>query len=112
VVADETKLSPRLCHRFPIPVEVVPAALATVTRALKAMGAEVLLRTAVKKAGPVVTDLGNLLLDAAFHAEFDPRALEEELKLIPGVLEDGLFTKKKPELLIGRGDGRVEHKAG
>ena len=49
---------------------------------------------AVRKAGPVVTDLGNLLLDVMFREVFDPRRMEDELKLIPGVLENGLFTKK------------------
>jgi ribose 5-phosphate isomerase A len=110
VVADDSKLSRRLCEHFAIPVEIVPAALAPVTRALEALGAEVSLRMAVKKAGPVVTDHGNLLLDAAFSAAFDPPALERELKLIPGVLENGLFTKKTPELLIVHSDGRIEHR--
>jgi ribose 5-phosphate isomerase A len=65
---------------------------------------------AVKKAGPVVTDLGNLLIDVTFRRSFDAQRMEDELKLIPGVLEDGLFTKNRPELLVGRADGSVEHR--
>ncbi len=109
VIADESKLSTRLCERFPVPVEIVPCAMSPVARALTAMGAKVTLREGVKKAGPVVTDHGNLILDALFQGDFDARALEEKIKLIPGVLEDGLFTKKRPELLISRKDGTVEH---
>lgn len=110
IIVDEAKLSARLCDRFAIPVEVAAAAMATASRALVAMGGSVSLRQAVRKAGPVVTDLGNLLLDVTFSSPFDPREMEDALKRIPGVLEDGLFTKKTPELLVGYADGRMEHK--
>jgi ribose 5-phosphate isomerase A len=110
VIADESKLSSRLCEKFPIPVEILPGALGPVSRALESMGARVSLREATKKAGPVVTDHGNLLLDAFFTKRFDPAALEAELKLIPGVLEDGIFTKRKPELLIVRADGTIDYR--
>jgi ribose 5-phosphate isomerase A len=112
VVAEESKLSERLCEHSAIPVEIIPAALVPVMRTLRSMGAEVSLRIAVMKAGPVVTDHGNLLLDATFRDRFDAPRLEIDLKGIPGVLENGLFTRKKPELLLGRSDGRVEHLPG
>jgi len=108
---DEAKISARLCDRFAIPLEIAIPAIATVTRAVQALGAAVSLRQAVRKAGPVVTDLGNLLLDVTFAGPFDPRAMEDELNRIPGVLENGLFTRKTPELLVGFFDGRVEHRA-
>lgn len=108
ILVDHTKLSPRLCEHFAIPVEVVADAVAPVRRRLEEMGGEVSLRMALRKAGPVVTDLGNLLLDVTFRGTFDPRKMEEELKLIPGVLEDGLFTKRPPTLVIGREDGSIE----
>jgi len=111
IVVDQTKLSPRLCERFAIPVEVVADALTPVSRRLREMGGEVSLRMAVRKAGPVVTDLGNLLLDVTFRNAFEPRKMEEELKLIPGVLEDGLFTKKVPQLVVGHPDGTIEVRA-
>ncbi len=107
-IVDESKLSRRLCDRFAIPVEVITDAVATVSRRLSAMGGEVKMRMAVRKAGPVITDLGNLLLDVTFRDPFDPKKLETELKLIPGVLEDGLFTHKPPHLLIGHADGSIE----
>jgi len=108
IVVDHTKLSQRLCEKFAIPVEVVVDAVAPVRRRLEEMGGEVSLRMAVRKAGPVVTDLGNLLLDVTFRGVFDPGKMENELKLIPGVLEDGLFTKRPPALVVGRADGSVE----
>jgi ribose 5-phosphate isomerase A len=72
------------------------------------MGGEVSLRKAMRKSGPVVTDLGNLLLDVTFRDSFEPRKMEEEIKLIPGVLENGLFTKKTPQLVVGHSDGAIE----
>ncbi len=110
VIVDDAKLSARLCDRFAIPVEIVPQALTTVRARVKAMGGEAVLRDGLRKAGPVVTDLGNLLLDVTFRAAFDPHAMEDELKLIPGVLENGLFTKNRPELLIAHPDGGLEHR--
>ena len=111
IIVDHTKLSQRLCDRFAIPVEIVADALAPVSARMKEMGGEAVLRMALRKAGPVVTDLGNLLLDVTFRQAFDPGKMEDELKLIPGVLENGLFTKKKPELLVGHADGSLEYRA-
>jgi ribose 5-phosphate isomerase A len=110
IIVDASKLSPRLGARFPVPVEVVVDALATVRKRLEEMGGVASLRMAERKAGPVVTDLGNLLLDVAFAQAFDPVEREAEIKLIPGVLEDGLFTRKTPELLIGKAGGGLEHR--
>ena len=108
IIVDHTKLSPRLCQRCAVPVEVVVDAVAPVSKRLRELGGEVSLRMAVRKAGPVVTDLGNLLLDVTFRNVFDPRIMEDVLKLIPGVLENGLFTKKTPLLVVGMADGSIE----
>ncbi|MGA2639321.1 MAG: ribose-5-phosphate isomerase RpiA [Spirochaetia bacterium] len=108
IIVEQMKLSPRLCARFAVPVEVVADALTPVSRRLREMGGEVSLRKAMRKSGPVVTDLGNLLLDVTFRDSFEPRKMEEEIKLIPGVLENGLFTKKTPQLVVGHSDGAIE----
>ena len=110
IIVDHTKLSARLCNHFPVPVEIVVDSLEVVKKRLREMGGKVSLRVGEGKAGPVITDLGNLLLDVIFPATFDPGRREEEIKLIPGVLENGLFTRKIPELLIGAADGGLEHR--
>ena len=92
VVVDETKLVDRLGSKMAVPVEVLPFAVGPVTRAIQRLGGEPTLRMAVKKAGPVVTDQGNLVIDARFAAIPDPARLERELKMIPGTLENGLFV--------------------
>jgi ribose 5-phosphate isomerase A len=107
IVIDRGKQSERLGTLFPVPLEVVPGAILPVRRALQALGAEVGLRMAVRKAGPVVTDLGNVLLDARFREAFDPAAMEAALDAIPGVLANGLFTRRRPDVLAA-GPGGIE----
>jgi ribose 5-phosphate isomerase A len=108
VVVDESKLAENLALKFPLPVEVVPEARKTAAAALESLGAAVTLREAVRKAGPVITEHGNLLLDLRFSAPVDPAALEAELNRIPGVVENGFFTRLHPRVFIGRADGTVE----
>jgi ribose 5-phosphate isomerase A len=101
VVVDDGKLVDRLGSRFPVPVEVLPMAQPLVARALAELGAEVELRMAVRKAGPVVTDQGNLILDARFATIDDPAGLERTINNIPGVLDNGIFAGLADIVLIG-----------
>jgi ribose 5-phosphate isomerase A len=108
IVVDETKLAENLGLKFPVPLEVVPEARIPVIKALEALGAEPLLREAVRKAGPIITEHANLLLDLRFKAPVDCAALETELNRIPGVVENGFFTRLRPRVFIAHGDGTVE----
>ena len=101
VVVDETKLSPALGTNFALPVEVLPDAYRQVQDALRDMGSDPVLRMAVRKAGPVVTDQGNLIIDAKFDQIDDPASLEPAINNIPGVLENGLFVGVASEVLVG-----------
>lgn len=110
IVVDESKLVDHLGLTFPIPVEVIPEARLPVQRALEALGAEVRLREAMRKAGPVITEHANLILDIRFPTAIDPEAMEGRIKAIPGVVENGLFTRRHPRLFIGHADGSVEER--
>ncbi len=102
VVVDSTKLVNRLNLDFPLPVEVVPSAWMQVKSSLENLGASAVLRMAVKKAGPVVTDQGNLVLDLKMQDGIEnPKELELIINNIPGVLENGLFVDVADEVLIG-----------
>lgn len=101
VVVDSSKLVDRLGTTFPLPVEVLPMAVAPVTKALKALGGTPELRMGVKKDGPVITDQGNMVLDVKFDAIENPAELEKTLNNIPGVLENGLFVGVATEVLVG-----------
>ena len=99
ILADRSKFVSRLCEKFPIPVECVPAACKSVTTRLYELGADdVHLRLAGKaKDGPVLTENGNYILDAHFPQMND--SLESSIKQIVGVLESGLFIGYPIEVL-------------
>jgi ribose 5-phosphate isomerase A len=107
VVVGPNKVVARLGTTFPLPVEVVPFARAAVQRALRALGAEPVLRA---PDGAVVrTDNGNEILDARFADGIaDARALETAIDAIPGVVESGIFVQLAHVLVVGHPDGRVE----
>ena len=103
IVVDETKLVKSLNLQFPLPVEVIPSAWKQVLETIKKMDAVVTLRMATKKAGPVVTDQGNLVLDVLFKDGIkEPRNIESKINNIPGVLENGLFVDLTDEVLVGK----------
>ncbi|MCL2128010.1 MAG: ribose-5-phosphate isomerase RpiA [Treponema sp.] len=108
ITVDESKLAGALGTGFPVPVEVVPEARVSAGRALEALGAEVKLREALRKAGPVITEHGNLILDILFKAPVDPVKMEREINCIPGVVENGFFTRVHPEIYIARSNGTVD----
>ena len=102
VVVDSTKLVDRLNLSFLLPVEVLPGAWRQVKQQLEALGGSAELRMAQRKAGPVVTDQGNLVLDAKLDGGIsDPVALEQTINNISGVLENGLFVNITDEVLVG-----------
>jgi ribose 5-phosphate isomerase A len=102
VVVDATKLVQCLNLDFLLPVEVLPGAWVQVQSRLKSLGGAAELRMATRKAGPVVTDQGNLVLDVRFEAGIsDPIALERDINNLPGVLENGLFVNLADEVLVG-----------
>jgi len=102
VVVDSTKLVDRLNLDFLLPVEVLPGAWRQVKQELKKLGGLAELRMAQRKAGPVVTDQGNLVLDVKLDGGIDdPTVLEQTINNIPGVLENGLFVNLADEVLVG-----------
>lgn len=101
VVVDSGKLVDKLGSVFAVPVEVIPMALTPVTNAIKALGGKPELRMGLKKAGPVITDQGNMVLDVTFDSIDDPVNLEKTLNNIPGVLENGIFVNCADVVLVG-----------
>ncbi|KAJ3342569.1 hypothetical protein HDU93_001957 [Gonapodya sp. JEL0774] len=91
-----------------VPIEVIPMAWVPVAKKLKALGAiTVNLRMAVRKAGPVITDNGNLILDTHFGPIRNPAELEVTVRTVTGVVEVGLFVGMAEVALFGRADGSV-----
>lgn len=107
IVADSSKDVQSLGTKFPLPVEVISDARVPVIKELEKLGAFCVLREGVKKAGPVITDNGNMILDCTWKAPVDPAEMEEKINKITGVVECGFFTKIHPVAFIAREDGTV-----
>ncbi len=106
IVADENKKVKVLGeNNHPVPLEVVPFAAKPVMLKIQKMGGKPVLREAKRKVGPVITDNGNVILDACFGQIEDPSKLATELKTLPGVVETGLFVRMADLAYIGRSSG-------
>lgn len=103
IVVDESKHAGTLDAA--VPVEVLGFAAEPVVVALEEIGADVSLRMAGGKDGPVVTDNGNLVVDADFGTIEDPETLGGVIAEVPGVVEHGLFVDVADEIHVGSGDG-------
>ena len=101
VVVDAGKLVEKLGSTFLLPVEVIPMAMTPVMRAIEKLGGKPELRMGVKKAGPVITDQGNMVIDVKFDSIDNPAELEKTLNNLPGVLENGLFVGVANLVLVG-----------
>nr|WP_306266265.1 ribose-5-phosphate isomerase RpiA [Pararhizobium sp. IMCC3301] len=109
VIADHSKLVGTL-GAFPLPLEVIPFGLAATRRAIEhlcrdtfALAGPLTLR---KNAGnPVLTDSGNVVLDASFGRIPDPEGLAAELSQIPGLVEHGLFINIADIAFVAGPDG-------
>ena len=95
----------RLGSRAPIPVEVVPFALAVVERALAARGLSPERR--LRDGALYLTDNDNPILDLACGPIDDPAALHHEVRGLAGVVDTGLFLGMADLVLVGHED-RVE----
>lgn len=92
-IVDESKLVDVL-GRGPVPVEVVPMALYVVERELRGLGGQPVLRQNYE------TDNGNWILDVSGLDLRSPEELERTIDALPGVLECGIFARRRADVLI------------
>ena len=102
---DYRKHSKALGHTWTqgVPVEIVPLAHTKVLNDLTSLGAQnPQLRMGGKaKAGPIVTDNGNFIIDAHFGEISDPEDLAITIKQLVGVVEVGLFVNMADAAYFG-----------
>lgn len=91
-IADKTKLVKTL-GKFPLPIEVMPMAVRSVSEALRALGGDPVLRD-------FITDNGNRILDVKGFTILDPAKLEETINQIPGVVTCGIFARRGADVLL------------
>ncbi len=107
VIGDSSKVVKSLGTKFPLPVEIIADARVPVQKALEKLGAKCVLREGVRKAGPVITDNGNQILDLLWEKPVDPKLMEKKINEIVGVVENGFFTKNRPIVFVAQEDGSV-----
>ncbi len=111
VIADASKQVETL-GRFPLPVEIVRFGFGATRNMIEVLAADAGCRGEIKQrmgadGQPFVTDSGNFILDCAFGRIEEPEALDEALKLIPGVVENGLFLGIADAAIVAGPDGVV-----
>lgn len=108
VLVDDSKMVTKLGTQMPLPVEVLPMAVGPVMRQLTQWGGKPEIRMGKMKDGPVVSDQGLWILDVQFpNGIDDAKALNHDLKMLPGVLDHGLFMDMATDILLGKSDGSI-----
>ncbi|RLF06736.1 MAG: ribose 5-phosphate isomerase A [Thermoprotei archaeon] len=104
-IVDYTKLVDRLGLRHPVPVEVLPHAMSMVLSELRRRGYRAEPRLAGRgKVGPLVSDVGGVVVDVRVGPIDDPKSLDKELRSLPGIVETGLFIGLADMVIVGYPD--------
>ena len=98
-IVDSSKFVNKL-GKFPLPVEVVPFGLNHLLKKLDTDGYNPKLREIETEI--FITDSGNRIIDLYLNEIEDSQKLERDIKLIPGVVEVGLFNNIADVVIIGR----------
>ena len=100
-IVDETKHTD-LLGRFPLPIEVVEIARSAISRELMKMGGKPVFRNGF------TTDNGHQIIDIHNLPIEVPYDLEAEINNIPGVVENGIFAKRKADIIVCASDNNIE----
>lgn len=106
IIADSSKVVERI-GTFPLPVEIIRFGYQQVERRIEEMGVKPTLR--ISGDDPYITDNGHYILDCRTGPIDDPKALEAQLKSLTGVVDTGLFLTHCHTLIIGMGNGAIQH---
>jgi ribose 5-phosphate isomerase A len=105
-IVDDSKLVKKLAGSFPIAVEVRPDSVDSVKRELAGYGAS---KLRMRDQKVFITDNSNYILDFSLSVGEPVERLEVDINEIPGVVDNGLFTRRKPDrVFVGYPDGRVD----
>lgn len=103
IIIDDSKVVKSLGIDFPLPVEVVKFAWESTKKTIESFDCECSLRKIFDD--PFITDNGNYIIDCEFDRIHNPEELENELNMIPGVVENGLFIGLADKAIVGSTQG-------
>lgn len=109
VIVDESKQVTTL-GVYPLPVEIVPFAFEFTVKHIEGLGCKATVRQ--KDGNNFITDNDHYIVDCHFESIPDPMSLNQQLHLIPGVVETGLFQRSMvSKVVIGYKNGSVAVKS-
>lgn len=92
-IVDKSKMVQKL-GAFPLPIEVIPESRSLVARKILSLGGTPVYRN------NFTTDQGNQILDVKDIDITNPEELEILINNIAGVVENGIFAKNKPQVVL------------
>lgn len=105
IMADKSKFVKNFNRS--IPIEVHPLARNTVVKSIQKLKGKPKIRT-IERGYPFITENGNVILDCNFGVIKNPKVLSQKLKLIAGVMEVGIFTRKPDVIYKAKANGKFE----
>ena len=100
-IVDDSKHAD-LLGRFPLPIEVLEIARSAISREIMKMGGKPIYRNGfITDNGNQIIDVHNLLIEVPFE-------IEEKINSLPGVVENGIFSNRKADVIIQAKEKGVE----
>ena len=103
IIVDESKIVERLGQKVPIPVEIIKFSHEATMHKLEKLGCTPQLR--MKGGERFVSDNGNYVADCRFASIDEPKKLEMDINLIPGVVDSGLFIGLADKVIVASRTG-------
>ena len=100
-IVDDSKYSD-LLGNFPVPIEVIDLARSAISREVMKMGARPVYRN------NFVTDIGHQIIDVHNLNLNVPYETELTINKIPGVVENGIFSSRKADIILLATDSGIE----
>lgn len=100
-IVDESKFT-NLLGSFPLPIEVLEIARSAISRELMKMGGKPIFRNGF------TTDNGHQIIDIHNLPMEVPYELEEKINNLPGVVENGIFSKRKADVILSATDTEIK----
>ena len=100
-IVDESKFT-NLLGSFPLPIEVIEIARSAISRELMKMGGKPIFRNGF------TTDNGHQIIDIHNLPMEVPYELEEKINNLPGVVENGIFSKRKADVILSATDSEIK----
>jgi ribose 5-phosphate isomerase A len=107
IIVDNTKLVNQL-GKFPLPVEVISFGYKQVREKILQSGYCKEIKLREKESNVFITDHQHYILDCYCEKINDAFLLNENLHLIPGVVETGLFINMTTKAIIAYANGKIE----